>query len=165
MWNDEKQGSANVGRLTRGKPRNWRKLCREKAWQVTFRALPERLCDRRSKISNWRRPNFNLSKTLLWIFCKSPVLDGPESIKADKETVDTDPAFWVEGTQATPTRHKSDDVWCRSVFAPGWDGQNNAKHTVVPLELKAHHQCTLCSRPLLLFILSTLWCIEALSVC
>ena len=23
--------------------------------------------------------------------------------------------------------HKSDGVWCCSVFAPGWDGQNNAK--------------------------------------
>ena len=56
------------------------------------------------KISNWpRRPNFNLSKTLLWIFCNPPVLDGPESIKVEKETVDTEQCFAVEKVKILAT--------------------------------------------------------------
>ena len=36
------------------------------------------------------RSNLNLSIRLLSIFCKPPVLDGPEAKKVDKETVDTE---------------------------------------------------------------------------
>ena len=48
------------------------------------------------KLENSRRrptrqqPNLDLSISLLSIVCKPPVSDGPEPIKVDKETVDTE---------------------------------------------------------------------------